>query len=92
MLLSMKVVILYRPRSEHGTAVEMFIHDYQREHNAEKLEVVDADSRDGIATASLYDIMQFPAILAISDDGSILKGWEGDTLPLMDEIAYYTQM
>ena len=40
--------------------------------------------------ASLYDIMNYPAILALRDDGSILKTWEGDELPLMDEVAYYT--
>ncbi len=87
----MKVVILYRPNSEHGTEVETFIHDFKAQHNARMLEVEDADSRDGIATASLYDIMQFPAILAMSDTGSMLKIWQGETLPLMDEVAYYTQ-
>ena len=91
MLLGMKVVILYRPRSEHGTDVETFVRDFKRRHNSEKVEVLDADSVDGISTASLYDIMQYPAILALSEDGSLLKGWEGSTLPLMDEVAYYTQ-
>ena len=91
MLDSMKVLVLYRPQSEHGTDVETFIHDFKRQNNSNKLEVMDIDSREGTATSSLYDIMQFPAILALSDSGSLLKGWEGETLPLMDEVAYYTQ-
>jgi hypothetical protein len=85
----MKVVILYRPNSEHGSAVDTFVHEYQRRHEPGRIEVVNVDTRDGSATASLYDIMQYPAILALSNDGSLLKSWEGEMLPLMDEISYY---
>jgi hypothetical protein len=86
----MKVVILYRPKSEHTTKVETFIRDFKYRHEASRLEVIDADSREGIATATLYDVMSYPAILALRDDGSVLKSWEGEMLPLMDEVAYYT--
>lgn len=86
----MKVVVLYRPNSEHGTMVESFIRDYQRGHEADRLEVLNVDTRDGSATASLYDVMQYPAILVMREDGSLIKSWEGEAFPLMDEIAYYT--
>jgi len=85
----MRIIVLYRPDSEHARLVEEFIHDYQRQHDSGKLEILNIDSRDGIATASLYDVMQYPTILALRDDGSILRSWEGETLPLMDEIASY---
>lgn len=88
--MKMKVLILYRPNSEHGRAVESFIHDYKARHEEGRLEVLNADSRDGAAMASLYDVMQYPTILALRDDGSVLHTWEGETLPLMDEVAYYT--
>ena len=88
----MKVLILYRPKSEQTRSVESFIHDFKYRHETGRLEVVDADSREGIATATLYDIMSYPAILALRDDGSVLKSWEGEMLPLMDEVAYYTSM
>jgi hypothetical protein len=86
----MKVVILYRPNSEHGRLVEAFVRDYQMQHQEGKVEVLDIDSRDGGATASLYDVMQYPAVLALRNDGSVLKSWEGEMLPMMDEVAYYT--
>lgn len=86
----MKVVIIYRPNSEHGRMVEAFVRDYQMQHQDGRLEVLDVDSRDGSATASLYDIMQHPAILILRDDGSVAKSWEGDMLPLMDEVASYS--
>ena len=85
----MKIIVLYRPESEHSRLVEEFVHDYQRTHDAGNLEVLNIDTRDGSATASLYDVMQYPTILALRDDGSILRSWEGETLPLMDEVASY---
>jgi hypothetical protein len=85
----MRLLILYRPNSEHARAMETFIHDYQERHEESKLEVLNVDGRDGSAQASLYDVMRYPAILALRDDGSVLKSWEGEELPLMDEVAYY---
>ena len=85
----MRIVVLYRPRSEFARVTEEFIHEYQVRYPDGKLEILDLDSRDGIATASLYDVMQFPAILALRIDGSLLKMWEGSALPLMDEVAGY---
>lgn len=87
--LVMKIMVLYRPDSEYSRTVETFIHDYQIQHEGNKLEVLNVDSREGSATASLYDIMQQPAILALRDDGGVLRSWEGATLPLMDEVASY---
>lgn len=86
----MKVLVLYRPASEYARIVEEFIHNFQSRDRNERLEVMNIDSRDGSATASLYDIMQYPAILVLQDDGYLSKSWEGDRLPLMDEIVSYT--
>jgi hypothetical protein len=86
----MRLIVIYRPNSEHARIIEEFIHDFQTRHQDAKLEVQDLDSRDGSATASLYDIMEHPAILALRDDGSTLKVWQGAQLPLMDEVASYS--
>ncbi len=86
----MKVSILYRPDSEHTRRVEEFVHDFQRAQATRKVELVDLNTREGTAMAELYDVIQYPAILALANDGQLLKGWQGD-FPLMDELAYYTQ-
>jgi hypothetical protein len=85
-----RLLILYRPNSEHSTQVEVFAHDFQSRHDiGKRLELISLNTRDGAATASLYDVMAYPAILALADDGSVLNSWQGDTLPLMDEVASY---
>lgn len=85
----MKLIILYRPQSEHARAVQTFVHDFKYQHDANRVELVDADTSEGIATASLYDLMTLPAMLAVRDDGTVLQVWQGEMLPLMDEVASY---
>ena len=88
----MKVLVLYRPNSEYARSIEEFVHDLQTRHNIDErhLEVLDYDSREGAAMASLYDVMTHPAILVIANDGGYVKSWDGRSLPLLDEVAGYT--
>lgn len=86
----MKVLILYRPSSEHSRLTEEFIDEYRRRH-ADHLEVVNIDSREGDATATLYDIVEYPAIIVMQGDGGVQKIWQGGQLPLMDEVAAYAR-
>jgi len=90
MLKCMKVLILYRPKSEHASMVEAFVRDFQHQHDlGNRLDLLSVDTRDGAATASLYDIWAFPTIMALTDDGRVLNAWQGEPLPLMDEVAGY---
>jgi hypothetical protein len=84
----MKVVILYRPQSEHSRIVEQYVHDFERQRG-EVIELVSLETKEGAAMASLYDVVQYPALLALNDDGQIRKSWEGEQLPLMNEVAGY---
>lgn len=85
-----KVIVLYRPNSDHASDVESFVRDFQRTHDVgSKVELMSVNTRDGAATASLYDIMSYPSILALADDGSMINCWIGTPLPLMDEVAGY---
>ncbi len=85
----MKVIILYRPKSEHSRKVEEFVHDFEHAQPTRQVQIMDVDSREGSAKVDLYDVTQYPAILALTNDGQLLKSWMGD-FPLMDELAYYT--
>jgi hypothetical protein len=86
----MKVVILYRPNSEGSRVVEDFAREFSKTYQDRKLELVSVDTRDGSATATLYDVMRCPAVLALADNGQLLHEWEGEHMPLLNEISYYT--
>lgn len=80
---------MYRPGSEHSRKVEDFAQDLKRQSSG-KVELVSIDTRDGWSTASLYDVVQYPAVLALRDDGQLIREWDGDTMPLLNEVSYYT--
>ncbi len=85
----MKVLLLYRPKSEHARTVEEFVREFERREASRKIELIDIDTRDGTATATLYDVVDHPAILVIGNDGQLVQMWVGPQLPLMDEVAAY---
>lgn len=85
----MKVLVLYRPNSQHGRMVEEFIRDYQRAGHSGRIEALNIDTRDGSAMASLYDVVQYPSIMVTREDGSIVQSWQGEILPLQNEVASY---
>ena len=69
--------------------IESFVRDFQRRYETgRKIEMQSIDTREGSSNASIYDVVSYPAILALADDGSVLNMWQGD-LPLMDEVAGY---
>lgn len=88
----MRVLVLYRPNSEHGRLTDDFIRDYQARRQSDRLEVLSIDTREGSALATLYDVMEYPAIMVLQDNGSIQKIWQGSILPLMDEVASYARV
>jgi hypothetical protein len=82
----MKIVILYRPESEYARSVEEFIHELQSRYYEARLEVQDVDGREGSAMASLYDVVRYPAVMIVKEDGYLQQCWQGEPLPLIDEV------
>jgi thioredoxin-related protein len=89
----MKVLVLYRPNSEHARTVEIFLHDLQKQHDVDQssLQILDVDSREGIELARIYDIMSTPAIVVTDNSGGYVYSWVGEELPLMRDVAAYSQ-
>ena len=85
----MKLLILYRRETDSGRSVEEFIHDFQQLHPGVNLEVISPDTKEGADLARLYDISNPPAIVATKDDGAPLNIWQGEQLPLMNDVASY---
>lgn len=79
---------MYHPVSDHRLQVEQYAHEFSRNH-PDNIELISVDERQGAELARLYDVVQYPALLVIKDDGSLVQYWQGDTLPLMDEVASY---
>lgn len=87
----MKLLVLTKPKTDRSRRTEEFIRDFGRQHPGVSVKEVNLETRDGIATAALYDIWDQPAVLALRDDGSLMQAWQGEELPLMSEVASYNQ-
>lgn len=83
----MRLVALYRTNSEQARPVYEFIEMMRRRYPDKIIVELDIETREGAAEASLYGVMQYPAIIATAFDGRVLGMWEGIPLPLIDEVA-----
>lgn len=66
----------------------MYATDFERQRG-KTIELMSLDSVEGAEKANLYGIMQYPALLALRDDGQLMRDWQGERFPLMDEVAAY---
>ena len=81
----MKLYILYHPNDEFARITEEFKADCIK-HTDKTVEMLDVDSQDGSALVQLYDAVSYPAILVVRDDGQLYKGWQGSSLPTVNEV------
>ncbi len=86
----MRIVVVYRDASDHGREVREYIDDFKRQTGLEIEQMNSDDSRNQFFLQA-YDIVEYPTILAIADDGRLLQMWRGRPLPLIDEVAYYAR-
>lgn len=87
----MRIVILYRPKTEgEGKAVD-YAREYQMRHRDKKIDLISVDTKQGDNLARLYGVVSYPAVMALSGDGQLLQLWQELQLPLMNELDAYLQ-
>jgi hypothetical protein len=85
----MRIVALYHPKSDHAGRVEDYAHEYHRFRPSREIELLSLDTKEGWTTASLYEVVRYPAILVLTDTGELQQLWQDQQLPLMNEIDSY---
>lgn len=87
----MKVVILYKPNSETDSSVQEYVREFSRE-TGRTIELIDSESVRGVQLAELYEVMRFPAIIALRNDGSYVESWlDREKWPTISELSFYNQ-
>lgn len=54
--------------------------------NGIKIENYDPDERRGGKIAEVYGVMDFPSVIVLSEDGSVLGSWQGE-LPTENDLV-----
>lgn len=86
----MKVTVIYKDDSDYAREVIDYLHDFKRQTGRD-LDTLDPDSAEGTDFCRTYDIVEYPTIVAFSDDGVLQNTWRGRPLPTISEVSYYAQ-
>jgi hypothetical protein len=84
----MKAVVIYKEESDYAREVLDYLRDFTRQ-TGHKLETLNPDTAEGTDFCRAYDIVEYPSIVALSDDGSLQNLWRGLPLPTISEVSYY---
>lgn len=84
----MKAIIVFKEESDHAREVLDYLRDFERQ-TGHVLETIDPDTKDGSAFCRTHDIVEYPSIIALSDDGVLQNLWRGRPLPTISEVSYY---
>ncbi|HMQ95902.1 MAG TPA: hypothetical protein PKD19_01655 [Candidatus Saccharibacteria bacterium] len=84
----MRVVIVYKDASDHAREVIDYLRDFSRQ-TGHDLETVDPDTADGSQFCRVYDIVEYPTVIALGDDGQMQNVWRGRPLPTISEVSFY---
>ncbi|OYX40667.1 hypothetical protein B7Y94_06140 [Candidatus Saccharibacteria bacterium 32-49-12] len=85
----MRAIVITKDETDYSRTVTEFLRDYEY-RTGRQLEVMDPETPDGVSFCRTYDILEFPTIVALSDDGRMLNQWRGMPLPTINEVSYYS--
>lgn len=84
----MKTVVIYKDSTDYSREVETFLNDFLRQ-TGHALTTLDPDSAEGASFCRAYDVVEYPSIVALSDDSQMQNIWRGLPLPTISELSYY---
>lgn len=80
--------MVYKDNSDYTRTVLDYLHDFEHQ-TGHALEVMDPDSLGGVSFCEAYDIVDYPTIIAISENSVMQNIWHGLPFPTISELSYY---
>ncbi len=84
----MRVVVITKEATDYARSVTEYMRDFYHQTGRE-LTVMNPETPEGVSFCRAYDILEFPTIVALSDEGQLLTQWRGLPLPTISEVSYY---
>ena len=84
----MKTIIVYKDDTDYARTVTDYLRDFKRQ-TGHDIETLDPDTADGADFCRTYDIVEYPSVIAMSDDGHMQNLWRGLPMPTISEVSYY---
>ena len=86
----MKIVVLWKEDTDYAREVREWMQEFTHETGKE-VESLNPVSTEGETFATARDILQFPAVVAVREDGAVLNQWLGTPLPQFDEVLFFVK-
>ncbi len=84
----MRIAVIYRLESDHAREVTDYLRDFSAQ-TGHIIEEINPDSPEGSSFCRTYDIVEYPTLVALSDDGQLQNMWRGRPLPTISEVSFY---
>lgn len=84
----MRVVVVWRGNTEYAREVTEWMEDF-RKFTGKSVESMDPDTIEGEIFVRARDIMQYPAVVVVKDDGVVVREFKGTPLPQFEDVSYY---
>lgn len=82
----MRIICIYRDNQDYSRSVTDWLEDFHRQTGRE-IEAMDPDHN--VSFCETYDIVEYPTIIALGNQGDVRAMWRGRDLPLINEVSYY---
>ena len=84
----MRVVIIWRDNTDYARTVIDWLRDFEI-RSGKQIESLSPDEPEGESPCRAYDIVEYPTMLAIDTNGSLLQMWRGTDMPRISDVSYY---
>lgn len=84
----MRVVVVYKDGTDYAREVADFLHDFEHQ-TGHTLEGMDPDTAEGTHFCETYGIVQYPTVIALTDEGVMQQIWRGLPMPTIMEVSFY---
>lgn len=84
----MRVVCVRRENEDYSRMVDEWVIEFER-RTGKEIELISPDGRAGEDFCRAYDVVEYPTIMALGNDGAVLAIWRGEMLPTFDEVNYW---
>lgn len=84
----MRVVIIWRDNTDYARLVIDWMREFER-RTGTQIESLSPDEPAGESLCRAYDIVEYPTMIALDNDGSVLNTWRGTEFPRISDVSYY---
>lgn len=83
----MRVVCIFRDNEDYTRTVTDWLENFRRQ-TGKTIETMNPDENTDFCVT--YDIVEYPTIIALGNNGEVMAMWRGRNMPLINEVLYYT--